>query len=112
MAGLPMILERRDPGQEEGNAQLRDESPAGVYAPGPGKVARAVEDWLSKGQDFLREWAENARRLARPDAVWAIADEVWSYAQQPRIEQTAVRRRRLPWLRRAGPRTRRARGSK
>jgi 1,2-diacylglycerol 3-beta-galactosyltransferase len=112
MAGLPMILSDAIPGQEEGNVSYVTSHQAGVYAPGPGRVARAVGDWLSKGQDFLRERAENARKLARPDAVWEIADEVWGYAQQPRIEQTAARRSRLPWLRRVGARPRRSRGSK
>ena len=67
MAGLPMILSDAIPGQEEGNVSYVTSHQAGVYAPGPGRVARAVGDWLSKGQDFLRERAEKigARTLLR-----------------------------------------------
>jgi 1,2-diacylglycerol 3-beta-galactosyltransferase len=112
MAGLPMILSDAIPGQEAGNVTYVTSNQAGVYAPGATRVARAINDWLSRGLDFLRERGENARKLARPDAVWEIADEVWNYAQQPRIVPTQpLRKRRLPWLRRAGVRSRKASSS-
>ncbi|MEP7287715.1 MAG: glycosyltransferase [Chloroflexota bacterium] len=94
IAGLPMILSDAIPGQEDGNVTFITQHQAGVYAPGAIKVARAVQAWLAQGPEFLNSRAENARNLARPDAVWEIADEIWHYAQQPRIAQAATRRRR------------------
>ncbi len=112
MAGLPMILSDAIPGQEEGNVSYVTSHQAGVYAPGPSRVAKAINEWLSRGPDFLREKAENAHNLAKPEAAWDIADEVWRYAQQPRIVQAQTRRKRgLPWPRRAGIRSRKARGA-
>ncbi len=110
MAGLPMILSDAIPGQEEGNVSYITAHTAGVYAPGPARVARAIKSWLAQGPDFLRDRAANARELARPDAVWEIADEVWHYAHQPRIVQASTRRR-LPWLRRPATYSRRRRGA-
>lgn len=82
IAGLPMILSDAIPGQEEGNVQLVVESGAGVYAPKPEEVAQAVAEWLDEGIEGLQKRAENARKIAHPNAVWDIADEVWSYAHQ------------------------------
>jgi 1,2-diacylglycerol 3-beta-galactosyltransferase len=93
MAGLPMILSDAIPGQEDGNISYVVAHQAGVYAPGPARVARAVRDWLAKGPDYLRERGENAHELARPGAVWDIADEVWYFAQRPRITQVPVKQR-------------------
>ncbi len=82
IAGLPMILSDAIPGQEDGNVQLVVESGAGVYAPKPEEVAQAVAEWLDEGIAGLQKRAENARKIAHPNAVWDIADEVWSYAHQ------------------------------
>lgn len=82
IAGLPMILSDAIPGQEDGNVQLVVESGAGVYAPKPEEVAQAVAQWLDEGIAGLQKRAENARKIAHPNAVWDIADEVWSYAHQ------------------------------
>ena len=95
MAALPMILSDKIPGQEDGNVSYVVSNHAGVYAPGPAKTARAVGQWLEHGTQFLQERAENAHKLARPDAVWEIADEVWHFAQQARIAQSPRRRQNL-----------------
>jgi len=92
IAGLPMILYDAIPGQETGNVDYVVDNEAGVYAPNPREVGEAVSAWLSQGADELRRLSQNARRIARPNAVFDIADEVWAYAQQPRI---ANERRRL-----------------
>ncbi len=78
-----------------------------MYARGPAKVARAVSQWLDQGPEFLRERAENARKLARPDAVWEIAEEIWHYAEQGRVTQTPAHRRQALRWRRSGERKRR-----
>ncbi|MCB9451055.1 MAG: glycosyltransferase [Anaerolineaceae bacterium] len=85
IAGLPLILSDAIPGQETGNVELVVDNEAGVFAPGPENVADAVQEWLAGGQAELQRRSEMALRLAHPDAVWQIVDEVWHYAQQPPI---------------------------
>ncbi len=90
IAGLPMIISDRIPGQETGNVQLVVENDAGVYLPQPEKVADTVAQWLSEGSEKLAERAENARGIARPNAVWEIADSVWEWAHKPSIQKTSA----------------------
>jgi 1,2-diacylglycerol 3-beta-galactosyltransferase len=85
LAGLPMILSGAIPGQETGNVDFVVQNDAGVFAPGPEKVAQAVATWLAEGPERLQRLADNARRLSRPNAVWEIADTVWEYAHRPPI---------------------------
>lgn len=85
IAGLPMILFDAIPGQETGNVDYVIEHNAGVFAPSSRAVADAVELFLSEGEAGLKRRSDNARRIARPNAVWDIADEVWDYAQHDRI---------------------------
>jgi len=81
IAGLPLILSGAIPGQEDGNVRLVVENDAGAFAPSPAQVADTVALWLSEGKDALAQRAERARKIARPDAVWEIAEEVWQAAQ-------------------------------
>ena len=87
IAGLPMILSDRIPGQETGNVRLVIENEAGVYLPKPERAAELVVKWLGEGPEGLRKRAENARRIARPDAVWEIADAVWEWAHRPKLSR-------------------------
>ncbi len=80
IAGLPMILSDAIPGQEDGNVTYVVSSNAGAYCPKPSLVAETVSQWLHEGPDTLRRLSENARRIANPNAVWDIADEVWQWA--------------------------------
>ncbi|MBK8137524.1 MAG: glycosyltransferase [Chloroflexi bacterium] len=88
IAGLPIILSGAIPGQEDGNVQLVVENNAGAYAPSPQKVAATVEQWLKEGPAALAQRAERARTIARPNAVWEIADEVWAAAHRPPVRTT------------------------
>lgn len=92
IAGLPLILYDAIPGQETGNVDYVVDNDAGVYAPNPREVGEAVRSWLGEGAEGLKRRSQNALRIARPNAVFEIADEVWQYAQQPRI---ANERRKL-----------------
>jgi 1,2-diacylglycerol 3-beta-galactosyltransferase len=92
IAGLPMIISDAIPGQEEGNVTYVTENDAGVFAPTPEQVGDAIAGWLSKGSEELKRLAENARHLARPEAVWDIAKEVWDYAQKPMIQNPPRKR--------------------
>ncbi len=80
IAGLPMILYDAIPGQETGNVDYVVENNVGVFAPTPEAVSKAVSKWLAEGPDALQKRAERALALARPNAVFDIADEIWQYA--------------------------------
>ena len=88
VAGLPMIISDRIPGQETGNVRLVTESGAGVYLPKPEKVAERIIEWLQEDPEQLQQRAANARRIARPEAVWEIADAVWDWANKPKFART------------------------
>lgn len=100
IAGLPMILSDAIPGQETGNVDYVVDNHAGVFAANPNAVGDAVAAWLAEGPAGLARRAENARRIARPDAVWQIAKEVWAYAHKPPIptQRREVRFRALSHL--------------
>ncbi len=83
IAGVPVILYDYIPGQEDGNVSHVVDNHAGVFAPTSEEVAAAVEAWLANGGVLLREYVAGARAIARPNAVYEIADEVWAQAQQP-----------------------------
>ena len=85
IAGLPMIICDHIPGQESGNVRLVQENDAGVYLPKPDDAAAQLVKWLAEGPDALKRRSENARRIARPEAVWDIADAVWQWAHKPQI---------------------------
>ncbi|MBK9123293.1 MAG: glycosyltransferase [Chloroflexi bacterium] len=89
IAGLPLILSGAIPGQEDGNVRLVVDNDAGAFAPGPAKVAEMVEAWIAGGSAALAKRAESVRRIAHPDAVWEIADEVWAAANRPRVPSVA-----------------------
>lgn len=72
VSGLPMVLYRRLPGQEDGNVPYVVSHGAGVWAPRPDQVAHAVQSWLSRPAS-LRRAREACKRLAKPDAANEIA---------------------------------------
>ncbi len=88
IAGLPMIISDRIPGQETGNVRLVTENRAGIYLPKPERVAERIREWLAEGPESLSQRAENARKIARPDAVWEIADAVWDWANRPKLARS------------------------
>ena len=88
IAGLPMIISDRIPGQETGNVRLVTENEAGVYLPKPEKVAERIREWLAEDPAMLRQRAKNASKIARPDAVWEIADAVWDWANRPKFARS------------------------
>ncbi len=82
IAGLPIIVSSAVPGQEDGNVRFVVENGIGEYAPGPERAADAVARWLAEGPARLSQRAQRAHCLGRPSAVWAIADEIHSQAQE------------------------------
>ena len=83
-----MIISDRIPGQETGNVRLVTENKAGVYLPKPEKVDERIREWLAEDPETLRQRAANARKIARPDAVWEIAEAVWDRANRPKFARS------------------------
>ncbi len=73
IAGLPLILYSRMPGQEEGNVSYVVDKGAGVWAPESYQVVDTLRNWLSD-PDELRRVAINSESLARPQASRRIAE--------------------------------------
>jgi 1,2-diacylglycerol 3-beta-galactosyltransferase len=72
IAGLPLILYSRLPGQEDGNVGYVVDNGAGIWAPRPAAVVTALQQWIEYPEQ--REEAVRAcLRLARPDAAREIA---------------------------------------
>jgi len=84
-AGLPIIISDVIPGQETGNMQYVVESGAGEYPGNPEAVGRTVATWINEGQEGLARRAERARQIAQPEAAFSVAEEVWKWANTPRI---------------------------
>lgn len=71
-AHLPIILYSKLPGQEDGNVTFVVEEGAGVWAPTPQLVVRALTRWISRPQEKARV-VETCAKLARPEAARLIA---------------------------------------
>lgn len=72
IAGLPMILYSRMPGQEDGNVTYVVQEEAGVWAPQPDQVVAALKYWIEHPEE-RRRVAQNCLRCARPEAARQIA---------------------------------------
>lgn len=72
IAGLPMILYSRLPGQEEGNVSYVTDSKAGVWAPEIGELVMALRMWLDY-PSARAEASAASRAMARPEATRQIA---------------------------------------
>jgi 1,2-diacylglycerol 3-beta-galactosyltransferase len=71
-ANLPIILYSKIPGQEDGNVTFVVSEGAGVWAPKPQLVVRALTRWVSRPAERSRV-IEKTRRAARPDSAHLIA---------------------------------------
>jgi 1,2-diacylglycerol 3-beta-galactosyltransferase len=71
-AQLPIILYSKLPGQEDGNVTFVQEEGAGVWAPTPPEVVRALTRWISHPEAY-KQVVENCRRAGRPQAARTIA---------------------------------------
>lgn len=72
IAGLPVILYARLPGQEDGNVGYVVDNGAGVWASRPDAVVAALENWLAHPEQRQKA-AEACLHLARPNAAREIA---------------------------------------
>src|SRR5512141_2127173 len=71
-ADLPIILYSKLPGQEDGNVTFVEEEGAGVWAPTPAEVVRALTRWISRPEE-CKKVIENCKRSGRPEAARTIA---------------------------------------
>jgi 1,2-diacylglycerol 3-beta-galactosyltransferase len=71
-AELPIILYSKLPGQEDGNVTFVQEEGAGVWAPTPQEVVRALTRWIVRPVE-RQKIIENCRRAGRPEAARTIA---------------------------------------
>jgi 1,2-diacylglycerol 3-beta-galactosyltransferase len=71
-ANLPIILYAKIAGQEDGNVAFVESEGAGIWAPKPQLVVRALTRWFSRPEE-RRAAVEATRRVARPDAAHRIA---------------------------------------
>lgn len=72
IAGLPLVLYSRLPGQEDGNVSYVVEHKAGVWAPTSDAVIAALKKWLYN-PEALAAASAASKSLARPEATRQIA---------------------------------------
>ncbi len=72
IAGLPIILYSRLPGQEEGNVSYVVSEGAGIWAPRPRQIVSAINDWIEHPEKRAQAVAASLR-LAKPQASRQIA---------------------------------------
>jgi len=72
IAGLPMILYSKMPGQEDGNIGYVENQGAGIWAPEPEKVITCIKNWLENPDEMLKV-AKKSKQLAKPNASREIA---------------------------------------
>jgi 1,2-diacylglycerol 3-beta-galactosyltransferase len=72
IAGLPMVLYSRLPGQEDGNVAYVVLHGAGVWAPSKDEIVTAINEWMMN-PERRAEAAAACKRLGRPQAARQIA---------------------------------------
>lgn len=72
IAGLPLIIYSRMPGQEDGNVFYVVNHKAGTWAPHPERVVTCLREWIEH-PEIREQAAEACRQLAKPDAAGQIA---------------------------------------
>jgi len=76
VAGIPMILSSYIPGQEWGNLAYVEGNGVGRYIDKPSEIAHTAQQWLlskNSKNDMLSQMAVNAKQIAKPQAVFEIA---------------------------------------
>lgn len=82
VAGLPMILSGRVPGQEDGNVRHVVNNRAGVFAPKPAMVADYLRAWLNSDPSVHQAFSAASQQLAQPHAAWHVADAIHGVLQK------------------------------
>ncbi len=79
--GRPLLLIDAIPGQETGNADYVVQNGAGDLARTSMEVLEAVAHLLMNDGELLRQRAEHAQELGRPNAAYDVAQALWSAAE-------------------------------
>lgn len=85
IAGLPIILYSRLPGQEDGNVSFVVSEGAGVWAPHPVQIVDALRRWVLR-PETRQEAGRASRSLARPDASRQIARTLAAWVGAPEAQ--------------------------
>ncbi|CAI7786022.1 unnamed protein product [Closterium sp. NIES-53] len=81
--GLPMVLNDFIAGQEAGNVPYVVDNGTGLFEENPKEIANIVADWFGPEADQFKQMAANALRVARPDAVFRIVQDLDQLACRP-----------------------------
>jgi 1,2-diacylglycerol 3-beta-galactosyltransferase len=76
ICGLPMVLNAFVPCQEEGNIPYVTDNGVGCFETKPAKVAGIIREWLEGGDARLKELADKAKAIAKPDALFDIVKDL------------------------------------
>jgi 1,2-diacylglycerol 3-beta-galactosyltransferase len=76
--GIPMLLNGAIQHQESPNAEYVVAQGAGVYETDPVRVALLLAQ-IMNDPARLAALSAGVRKLAQPDAIWRIADEIWRF---------------------------------
>ncbi|KAH9760255.1 Monogalactosyldiacylglycerol synthase 1 [Citrus sinensis] len=80
--GLPIILNDFIAGQEAGNVPYVVENGCGKFSKSPKEIANMVSQWFGPKIDELKAMSQNALKLARPDAVFRIVQDLHELVRQ------------------------------
>ncbi|CAN6918924.1 unnamed protein product [Brassica oleracea] len=80
--GLPIILNGYIAGQEAGNVPYVVENGCGKFSKSPKEISKIVADWFGPGSKQLEIMSQNALRLARPEAVFKIVQDMHELVRQ------------------------------
>jgi 1,2-diacylglycerol 3-beta-galactosyltransferase len=94
IASLPIVMYAKLPGQEDGNVTFIEQAGAGVFAPTPQLVVRAITRWICRPQEY-EQIAENALRAARPDSARTIASAIGEHLGLKPSVKTRVRKSKI-----------------
>lgn len=89
-AGVPLFIIQSMPMHEQGNAAYVIAGGAGLRAENPAELADALHGALANGGRLLSAMADNARRLGRPRAAYAVAEHLWALTHQATGPEAAV----------------------
>lgn len=93
-SGLPILLVEAIPGQEIGNAEFVVRSGAGVMAQTATEALETVFHWMQNDGAGLKECAQNARSVGRPQAAFDVSKYTWEMAHLERINHRKSRKER------------------
>ncbi|CAN0860572.1 hypothetical protein LINGRAHAP2_LOCUS7980 [Linum grandiflorum] len=80
--GLPIILNDFIAGQEVGNVPYVVQNGCGKFSKSPKEIASIVAQWFGPKKEELKVMSQNALKLARPDAVVKIVNDMHELVRQ------------------------------